>query len=63
LAESPEGYVADPLPAQGSHVLSALGNGAALLVGPAAEGALPAGERYPVIVLSQASFARERASL
>jgi molybdopterin molybdotransferase len=62
LTESPEGWVADPLPAQGSHVLSALGNGAALLVGPAAEGELPAGARYAVIVLSQASFARATAS-
>jgi molybdopterin molybdotransferase len=61
LAESPEGWVAEPLSAQGSHVLSALGNGAALLVGPAAASELAAGERYPVIVLSQASFAREHA--
>jgi molybdopterin molybdotransferase len=63
LAESSAGYVADPMPAQGSHVLSGLGNGAALLVGPAAEAELGAGGRYPVIVLSQASFARERAPL
>jgi molybdopterin molybdotransferase len=63
LTESPAGYVADPLPAQGSHVLSGLGNGAALLVGPAAEGELAAGGRYPVIVLSQVSFAREQAPL
>lgn len=63
LAESADGYVAEALPAQGSHVLSALGNGAALLVGPAERSELTAGERYPVIVIAAESLARERASL
>jgi len=60
LRESPDGWVADPLPGQGSHVLSALGSGAALLVGPAEQNELAAGERHPVIVLAQDSLARER---
>jgi molybdopterin molybdotransferase len=63
LAEGPDGYVADALPAQGSHVLSALGNGAALLVGPADRNELSAGERHPVIVIAADSLARERSAL
>jgi molybdopterin molybdotransferase len=61
LREGAEGYVADPLPAQGSHVLSALGNGAALLVGPSERSELAADERFPVLVPAPESFARERA--
>jgi len=59
LAETREGLVATALPAQGSHVLSALGGGAALLVGPAELDRLAAGASYPVIVLGETTLARE----
>jgi len=59
LAESPDGPVATALPAQGSGVLSALGGGAALLVGPPELVELPAGGRFAVIILGEATLARE----
>src|SRR5439155_204808 len=59
LEETGDGPVATPLAAQGSGVLSALGGGAALLVGPLELTELPAGGRFPVIVLGEATLARE----
>jgi len=59
LAETPDGPVATALAAQGSGVLSALGSGAALLVGPAELLELPAGRRFPVVVLGETTLARE----
>ncbi len=59
LEETRDGPVATPLAAQGSGVLSALGGGAALLVGPLELTELPAGGRFPVIVLGEATLARE----
>jgi hypothetical protein len=40
-------------------VLTALGSGAALLVGPPALDELPAGGRYAVLVLGDETLARE----
>jgi molybdopterin molybdotransferase len=60
LEESADGRrVATALPSQSSGVLSALGAGAALLVGPPELDELPAGRPYPVIVLGDATLARE----
>src|SRR2546428_347286 len=59
LEETGDGPVATALAAQGSGVLSALGSGAALLVGPPELAELPAGSRFPVIVLGGATLARE----
>jgi len=59
LEETDDGPVATPLAAQSSGVLSALGGGAALLVGPLELTELPAGGRFPVIVLGEATLARE----
>jgi hypothetical protein len=42
-------------------VLSGLGSGAGLLVGPAEIDELPAGGRYPVIMLAADGFARAEA--
>src|SRR6185436_16601826 len=50
LTASRDGWVATALPSQSSGVLTALGNGAALLVGPSELDELPAGGRWPVIV-------------
>jgi len=59
LGESADGRIATPLPSQSSGVLSALGSGAALLVGPPELDELPAGRSFPVIVLGDATLARE----
>jgi len=61
LEESEGGLVATALPTQSSGVLSGLGSGAGLLVGPADVDELPAGRRYPVIVLAADAFARAEA--
>jgi molybdopterin molybdotransferase len=59
LAWTDDGWVATPLPSQSSGVLTALGSGAALLVGPPALDELPAGGRYAVLVLGDETLARE----
>src|SRR5439155_1406150 len=59
LLTSADGPVATALPSQSSGVLTSLGGGAALLVAPAERSELAAGVRYPVIVLSEATLARE----
>jgi molybdopterin molybdotransferase len=61
LAVGSDGWVATPLPSQSSGVLTALGDGAALLVGPPAADELPAGGRYPVLVLGEETLARQSA--
>ncbi|HSV06660.1 MAG TPA: molybdopterin molybdotransferase MoeA, partial [Candidatus Binatus sp.] len=58
LEHGRDGPVATAFGSQSSGVLTALG-GAALLVGPAERSELAAGERYPVIVLSAETLARE----
>jgi len=59
LADGADGAVATPMPTQSSGVLTGLGGGAALLVGPAELDELPAGERYPTILLSGAALERD----
>jgi molybdopterin molybdotransferase len=59
LAWTDDGWVATPLPSQSSGVLTALGSGAALLVGPPALDELPAGGRFAVLVLGDETLARE----
>jgi len=59
LAWTDDGWVATPLPSQSSGVLTALGSGAALLVGPPALDELPAGGRDAVLVLGDETLARE----
>jgi molybdopterin molybdotransferase len=59
LASSDGGWLATALPSQSSGVLSALGSGAALLVGPPGVDELAAGERYPVILLAGEALACE----
>ena len=59
LAWTDDGWLATPLPSQSSGVLTALGSGAALLVGPSALDELPAGGRYAVLVLGDETLARE----
>ncbi len=59
LAEAPDGPVATALAGQGSGMLSGLGNGAALLVGPPELLELPAGRRFPVVVLGETTLARD----
>jgi len=61
MQESSRGPLATALPTQSSGVLSGLGSGAGLLVGPAAVDELQAGSRYPVIVLAADAFARSEA--
>ena len=58
LADGPDGPVATALPSQSSGVLTALGSGAALLVGPPDKTELAAGSRYPVIVVAPDAVAR-----
>jgi len=58
LTDGPDGPVATPASSQSSGVLTGLGAGAALLVGPAAERQLPAGGRYPVVVVDGDGLAR-----
>jgi molybdopterin molybdotransferase len=59
LSDSAEGPLASPLPTQSSGVLSGLGSGAALLVGPPHLDQLPGGGRFPTIVLGGTALERE----
>ena len=59
LSEREEGWTARPAPSQSSGVLTSLGGGAGLLVGPATLDVLDAGARYPVLVLAPEALARE----
>lgn len=59
LAEREGGFVATAVASQSSGVLTSLGAGAALLVGPAADTELRAGGHYPVMVVGDATLARE----
>jgi molybdopterin molybdotransferase len=61
VEEMPDGTVATALPSQSSGVLSALGRGASLLVGPPELAELPAGGRYPVIILAREGLERTAA--
>jgi molybdopterin molybdotransferase len=61
LEETDAGFAASPLPSQSSGVLTSLGAGAGLLVGPAEAAELRAGEPYPVLVLDPESLARRTA--
>ncbi len=58
LSEGPDGPIATPAASQSSGVLTGLGAGAALLVGPAPERQLAAGQRYPVILVDPEALAR-----
>jgi molybdopterin molybdotransferase len=53
-----DGPVATPFSSQSSGVLTSLGAGASLLVGPAAERTLSGGTRYPVLVATPETLAR-----
>jgi len=53
-----EGPIAVPYGSQSSGVLTSLGAGASLLVGPAAARVLTAGTRYPVLVTTPETLAR-----
>ena len=59
LTEGPEGWTARPARSQSSGVLTSMGGGAGLLVGPAALDVLDAGTRYPVLILGSEALARE----
>jgi molybdopterin molybdotransferase len=59
LTETAEGFVASAFPSQSSGVLTSLSAGAGLLVGPPALTELSAGTRHPVVVLGEATLARE----
>jgi molybdopterin molybdotransferase len=61
LADGANGLVATAVASQSSGVLTSLGGGAGLLIGPAPLAELAAGTRYPVIVLVETTLARERA--
>jgi molybdopterin molybdotransferase len=61
LEDGPDGPVATAFASQSSGVLTSLGGGAGLLVGPAEQTELPAGRRYPVIVPGATTLARETA--
>lgn len=58
LEEQPGGTVATAMASQSSGVLTSLAGGAGLLIGPPELTELPAGERYPVIVLDASATAR-----
>jgi molybdopterin molybdotransferase len=58
LEETTDGLVATAAASQSSGVLSALGAGAGLLIGPAERSELASGERYPVIILGEETLAR-----
>ena len=58
LTEGTEGWTARPAPSQSSGVLTSMGGGAGLLVGPAALDVLDAGARYPVLLLGPEALAR-----
>ena len=60
LSADADGWSARPAASQSSGVLTSLGRGAGLLVGPAAADTLDAGARYPVLVLSPETLARDR---
>jgi len=53
-----DGLIATPYSSQSSGVLTSLGAGASLLVGPAADQLLTAGTRYPVLVATPETLAR-----
>jgi molybdopterin molybdotransferase len=59
LSERDGGWTATPARSQSSGVLTSLGSGAGLLIGPAAVDVLPAGARYQVLVLTPEAVARE----
>ena len=59
LADAADGPVATPVASQSSGVLTGLGGGAALLVGPRELDELPAGTRLPAIVLGGAALERD----
>lgn len=61
LTQSGEGWVAHPMASQSSGVLSGMTGGAGLLVGPAADDRLVAGNRYGVLVTSAETLARAAA--
>jgi molybdopterin molybdotransferase len=58
VADGPNGPVATPASSQSSGVLTGLGAGAALLVGPCTERQLAAGSRHPVILVDPDALAR-----
>jgi molybdopterin molybdotransferase len=62
LADGADGPVATPVASQSSGVLTGLGSGAALLVGPANEDELRAGVRYPTIVPGAGALERDSAA-
>jgi molybdopterin biosynthesis enzyme len=59
LAEGEGGWVARPARSQSSGVLTSMGGGAGLLVGPATRDMLDAGARYQVLILAPEALARE----
>jgi molybdopterin molybdotransferase len=59
LTEGPQGWTARPARSQSSGVLTSMGGGAGLLVGPASLDVLDAGARFPVLVLAPESLARD----
>ena len=59
LTEGTEGWTARPAQSQSSGVLTSMGGGAGLLVGPAALDVLDAGARYPVLILGPEALARD----
>jgi len=61
LEETGEGLVATAAASQSSGVLSALGGGAGLLIGPAERNDLAGGESYPVMILGEETLARAAA--
>jgi molybdopterin molybdotransferase len=61
LSQGEGGWTARPARSQSSGVLTSLGGGAGLLVGPVSRDALDAGERYQVLVLAPETLARETA--
>jgi molybdopterin molybdotransferase len=58
LADAADGFLATAVASQSSGVLTSLGNGSGLLVGPAPLAELAAGARFPVIVLAETTLAR-----
>ena len=59
LADGPDGLVATPFREQGSGVLTSLGAGAGLLIGPAELPEIPSGGVHPVVVLASETLASE----
>ena len=59
LAYGPDGLVATPFREQGSGVLTSLGAGAGLLIGPAELPEIPSGGVHPVVVLASETLASE----